>query len=100
MGLLNFFAKPVPMLARLPSGCFTVDRTGKIVSSTLPQAFPAALMQDIATHVLDTFREAQAAHLAFGELVVHFASLKLVARELHGGAIVFLTPQAGGTTPH
>lgn len=93
MGFLNLFAKPVATLTRLPSGCFTVDRDGHIVTSTLPQSFPVALANEIATQVLVTFREAQAAHLALSELVIHYASLKITAREMRGGAIVFLTPQ-------
>ena len=84
----------------LPSGCFTVDRSGKVVASTLPQSFPAALTLEIAGHVLATFRDALAAQLPLSELVVHYASLKIIARELRGGAIVFLTPQTAGPTPN
>ena len=93
MGFLNFKSKPAAALMRLPSGCFTVDRAGKVVTSTLPQSFPGPLTQEIAGHVLATFRDAQAAQLPLSELIVHYASLKLIARELRGGAIVFLTPQ-------
>jgi len=32
------------------------------------------------------------------ELIIQYSSLKIVARELRGGAIVFLTPQALATT--
>ena len=31
MGFLNFKPKPAAALMRLPSGCFTVDRSGKVV---------------------------------------------------------------------
>ncbi|HTI98721.1 MAG TPA: hypothetical protein VL527_07435 [Dongiaceae bacterium] len=93
MGLLNLFPKAPGNLTRLPSGCFTVDRTGEVVASTLPQSFSAELVGEIATQVLATFRDAQAAHLPLTELVVRYASLKITARELRGGAIVFLTPQ-------
>jgi hypothetical protein len=93
MGFLNFKSKPAATLMRLPSGCFTVDRAGQIVTSTLPQHFPAALAQEIAAHVLAAFREAQAAQLPLSELIIRFASLKITAREMRGGAIVFLTPR-------
>jgi hypothetical protein len=93
MGILNLFAKPLATLTRLPSGCITVDRTGHIVACTLPQSFPAGLANEIATQVLATFREAQAAQLPLSEVIVHYASLKITAREMRGGAIVFLTPQ-------
>lgn len=93
MGFLNIFSKSAATLTRLPSGCFTADRSGKIITSTLPQSFSTMLAQDIATQVLAAFREAQAAQLPLTELVIHYASLKITAREMRGGAIVFLTPQ-------
>ena len=93
MGFLSMFTKPAPTLTRLPSGCFTVDRAGKVVISTLPQAFSSELTREVAGLVLQSFRDAQKAQLPLSELVVHYASLKIVAREMRGGAIVFLTPQ-------
>ena len=93
MGFLKIFGKPVPAPSRLPSGSFTVDRDGDILVSTLPQSFPTTVMREIGRHVLQTFREAQAAQLPLSELIVHYASLKLTARDLRGGAIVFLAPQ-------
>ena len=94
MGLLSFFSKPVDttMLMRLPAGSFTVDKTGRVLVSTLPSVFPEKLVSDIATQVQDTFREAQAAQLPLNELVIHFPTLKIVARELRGGALIFLVP--------
>jgi hypothetical protein len=93
MGILNLFAKPPALLLPLPRGSFTVDREGRLIASTLPQAFPAELAKDIALEVLAVFRNAKTAHLTLNELVVRFANLKLTARELRGGAIVFLLPQ-------
>lgn len=93
MGLLDFFSKPTkPTLMRLPAGSFTVDRTGRKLVSTLPSSFPEELVNDIATQVQTTFREAQEAQLPLSELVIHFPSLKIIARELRGGALVFLVP--------
>jgi hypothetical protein len=97
MGFLKFKSKPAANLLRLPAGCFTVDSAGKIVASTLPQNFPAPLVNEIAAHVLATFRDAAAAQLPLTEIVVRFASLKLTAREMRGGAIVFLAPQTLAT---
>jgi hypothetical protein len=93
MGFLKFFSKPASAPAPLPSGSFTVDRDGDVLVSTLPQAFSEALTREIGCHVLQTFRAAQAARLPLSELVVHYASLKLTARDLRGGAIVFLAPR-------
>ena len=94
MGLLSFFAKPAPALLRLPSGSFTVDREGVVLSSTLPSSFPAGLVKDIAQQVRAAFGEAAQAQLPLAELVINYPSLKITARELRGGAMVFLSPKA------
>jgi hypothetical protein len=93
MGLLNFFSKPAPELIGLPSGCFTVDRSGNVVTATLPTSFPRALVAEIGRHVLSAFRESQAAQIPLSELVIYYPSLKITARDLHGGTIVYLAPQ-------
>ncbi|MGD0260282.1 MAG: hypothetical protein ABSD29_10720 [Verrucomicrobiota bacterium] len=94
MGLLNLFAKSAPTLLRLPSGSFTVDRGGCVLMGTLPSSFPSDLVQDIARQVRAAFGEAAAAQLPLAELTIHYPSLKITARELRGGAIVFLSPKA------
>ena len=93
MGLLNMFDKPAPTLLRLPSGSFTVDRDGNILVSTLSSSFPADLVVLIAQTVLSVFREAAESQLTVSEVVVSYPSLKITARELRGGAIVFLVPR-------
>jgi hypothetical protein len=93
MGLLNLFARPAAKLNPLPSGSFTVDREGRILISTVSQAFPEEFISDIASLVLTAFRTAQQAKLPLSELNFRYASLKITARELRGGAIVFLAPQ-------
>ncbi len=94
MGLLSFFAKPAPTLLRLPSGSFSVDREGNVLTSTLPSSFPAGLVKDIAQQVRAAFGEAAKAQLPLTELILNYPSLKISARELRGGAIVFLSPKA------
>ena len=94
MGLLNFLSKAPPSLLRLPTGSFTVDREGSVLVGTLPSHFPATLVKDIGDQVLAAFRDAAAAQLPLTELNTHYPSLKITARELRGGAIVFLTPKA------
>ncbi len=93
MGLLTLFAKPAPTLLRLPTGSFTVDRQGFVLVGTLPSIFPAQLVRDIGQQVLITFLEAQSAQLPLAELIINYPSLKITARELRGGAIVFLSPR-------
>lgn len=97
MGILNLFSQKSDKdsgLLRLPSGSFTVDRTGKIVTSTLPRTFPEAQVKEIAELVLAAFRGAQDLQLPLTDLAVHYAALKLTAHEMRGGAIIFLAPRS------
>lgn len=94
MGLLTLFSKqPAPTVLRLPSGSFTVDRDGRVLTGTLPSSFPAELVGRIARNVRAAFSEAAAAQLPLAELVIHYPSFKISARELRGGAIVYLSPK-------
>jgi hypothetical protein len=94
MGLLNLFAKPAPSLLRLPSGSFTVDRQGSILASTLPSSFPQELMEAIAGQVMDAFSGAAEAQLLRNQIQITYASLTINARELRGGAIIFLAAKS------
>ncbi len=81
-------------LTRLPSGAFAMDRNGKVIVSTLPQNFPDAQMREIGERVLAFFRGAQQAQLPLHELNVYYPSLRVTARNLRGGALIFLLPQS------
>ena len=70
MGFLNLFSKPAPTLLRLPSGSFTVDRNGEVITRTLPSSFPQDLVQALAAQVLSAFRDAAAVQLPLAELVI------------------------------
>ena len=95
MRFLNFFSKSSKsLLVTLPAGSFTLDSAGHILTSTLPQAFPADLLKDIGDKVLGSFRDAREARMPLSELIISYAALKLLARELRGGAIIFIMPQA------
>ena len=94
MGFLSrlFKAKRVN-LVQLPAGSFTVDKAGAIMTSTLPQAFPSAHLRVIGDQVLAAFRGAERAQMPMTEIIIHYSALKILARELRGGAMVFLMPQ-------
>jgi hypothetical protein len=97
MGLLKFFSpKAASTLVKLPSGSFTVDREGDVIIGTLPSSFPAALIKAISVQVLNVFRDAEKAQLVLSEIVIHYPILKVTARELRGGAIIFLAPKGSG----
>ena len=99
MGILNLFSKSAALLQPLPRGSFTVDKEGRVLASTLPQAFPEEFAEDIGVKVVDAFRAAQSARISLHELIVRYANLKLTARELRGGAIIFLVPQTFSSRP-
>src|SRR5271165_956232 len=92
MGLLSLFSKPSPAVQVLPSGALAVDRNSHILASTVSSACSAELLQQIGEQVLDLFRKARNAQLPLSELTLHFSSLKITARELRGGAIIFIAP--------
>ncbi|HEV2207791.1 MAG TPA: hypothetical protein VG167_03400 [Verrucomicrobiae bacterium] len=93
MGLLNLFSKPSASVQRLPRGSLTIDRKGQVVATTVPSAFPAEVVQEVGAQVLRLFEEARRAQMPLAELNLHFASLQITARELRGGAVIFLKPK-------
>ncbi len=94
MGLLSkLFKSSAPELPRIPGGSFTLDAKGNLVSSTVPTWFPPSHLHDIGHNIVAIFRDAQQAQLQLSELIVHYGALKLTARELRGGAIIFLSPK-------
>ena len=78
---------------RLSSGSFTVDSTGNVVASTLPGTFPAEHVNAIAQAIVTTFQNAQKAQIPLSEVIISYAAMKISARELRGGAIIFLAPK-------
>lgn len=98
MGLLTLFSKSRPSVHRLPSGSITVDRQGNVVSATVSSTYPATLVQNITREVLALFREARDKQIPLAELNLHFASLQITAREMRGGAIIFLSPKTASFT--
>jgi hypothetical protein len=100
MGILNLRSRPESGLdtglMRLPSGSFTLDPSGRVVASTLPRSFPAHLLQQVSESIMSTFETARDAHIPLTELIVDFPAFKVTARELRGGAIIFLAPRALG----
>ncbi len=90
---------PKPELKRLATGTFTIDPAGRIVSSTVPSRVPGAQMREIGRQVLAIFEGARKANLQFSELVVQYAAFKITARQMRGGAIIFLSPRALQSVP-
>ena len=95
MGLLDIFSKPkeAPKIEVLPKGSFTVDRTGKVVASTLPTSFPEDDANEIGKLVLNAFQSAKTVKLSMTALAVNYGAWKITAREQRGGAMIFLAPR-------
>jgi len=104
MGFLRKFFRTRAAVQQLPTGSLTVDRNGHVVTTTVSSSYPQPLLREIGHEVLTLFREARAAEMPMAEVSLHFASLRITARELRGGAIIFLFPQAAfsptTTAPH
>jgi len=95
MGLLKKIFGGRANVQELPMGSVTVNARGEVVTTTVSSAYSRSLLANVAREVLVIFREAREAQLPLAEVSIHFASLRITARELRGGAIIFLFPQTG-----
>ena len=94
MGFLKWFSGGSrAAVHKLPAGSFTVDRHGKVATGTIGSGCPASLLKEIAGEVLSVFHEARAAQMPLAEVSLDFAGLQISAREMQGGAIIFLSPK-------
>ncbi len=93
MGLLKKLFRRQAAVQDLPSGSVTVDRNGNTITSTISSSYPTPLLRQITKDVLRIFTEARDAQSPLAEINIHFASLRVTARELRGGAIIYLFPQ-------
>jgi hypothetical protein len=90
---MNRFKSRTMSPARFPRGSYTLSPSGGIVVSTLPGSFPRERMEAIGKVVLSALASARELGTPFTELAADFAGLEIRARDLAGGAIVFITPQ-------
>ncbi len=74
-------------------GSFTVTKTGSVLVSTLPLNFPLEKMEAIGRLVVFALASAAELGTPLVELAAHYAGLEIRARDLAGGAIVYLNPQ-------
>lgn len=100
MGFLTSWFRSAKPLLKLHSGSFSMDRTGRILASTLPSSFPTTLVEAIGKSVVLTFEEARAAQLPLEQLIINYPVLKITAREMRGGAMVFLSTQNLSDSTH
>jgi hypothetical protein len=90
----HFFIKPAkPRLVELPSGSFMINRKGDVTTSTLPRSFKPEQAQAIGQRFLAAFRHAEELELQFTEFAIDFDNMRLVGRNMRGGALIFVVPQ-------
>ena len=90
MGFLKKIFGGRAAVQQLPSG---TNQRGEVVSTTVSTAYPQPLLREIGRAVLLLFQEAREAQMPLAEVSLHYGSLRVTARELRGGAIIFLFPQ-------
>jgi hypothetical protein len=93
MGFLSKFFSSKPTVRSLPSGSITVSRAGEILASTVSSSYPQPMLVEIGKEVVREFQDARQAQLSLSEISLHFGSLRITAREIQGGAVIFLTPR-------
>jgi hypothetical protein len=93
MGFLKKMFRSKAAVSQLPSGSLTVNRDGKLITATVSSTYPIELQRAIGNMALELLRDAHTAQMPVAEITINFASLRLTARELRGGAIVFMFPQ-------
>lgn len=101
MGILEKVFNPEAGVQQLPTGSLTVDRNGEIITFTVSSSYPRELLHEIGRQMSQLFREARMLQIPLGEINVYYTSLRVTARELRGGAVIFLYPQTALTpTPN
>ena len=100
MGILNLFSKQAATtpLETAPSGTVVVNRAGTVVGSTLPSSIPRALVEKIGKTAISVLTAGRKINAPFADLAVRFSGMTLTVRELRGGALIFLRPDAPPTS--
>ena len=70
-----------------------MDRDGKVVTSTISSAVAGETLEQISAQVLQTFRDAKLAEMNMTEFSITMGAMNIKARELRGGAIIFVSPR-------
>ena len=92
MGLLNLSKTGAALVAACRPAAFTVDRDGAVAHQHAALRFPPALVESSPGGCWPPFA-ARRGPIAPGRTHIAYPSLKITAREMRGGAIIFLSPQ-------
>lgn len=80
-------------------GSFTMDLDGNVIFSTLASTVSERVKEQIGRAVLAAFGAAAESKVRVTEFTVQYAALRITAREMRGGVLVFVTP-CGGAKKH
>ena len=77
---------------KLGSGCFTIDKNGRIIMSTLTHNFPLPLAKEVARQALNLIQSAQGVQMPINTLTARYKKLTICVHPLMTGAIIYVTP--------
>ena len=80
MGFLKKLFGGLAAVQQLPTGTITVDRRGRIITSTVSSAYPKDLLHGVGRDVIRLFHEARAAQMPLAEVALPFGSLRITER--------------------
>ena len=96
MGFLKKIFGSRATIQQLPAGSITVDRQGRIVTSTVSSSFPRMLLQAVGQDVMELFQQARTAQTPLSEISLHYSSLRTLDLwryvDADGGGAVRLKP--------
>lgn len=93
MGFLDVFKSKASAAPSLPSGSFTVDRDGVILSSTVSSAVSEENLRQIAAVSLKILAEAREKGLPMSDLTFRFGAMNIRAVDIRMGALIYLNPK-------
>lgn len=103
MGILNsIYARHNPLSSRqehLMRGSFAVDREGELVVCTLGYGCSRPALDQIGRTVLDAFAHAREVNQPLAVVTTIQSGFKITAREMRGGALVFMRPETPSQFP-
>ncbi len=95
MGILSLFSRQKTSVvpSQLPKGSLTVDSQGRVLTTTLPQSFPREELRHISGVVISALARARESQLILNEMRIEYPSLRITARAMREGAIIFVEPK-------
>lgn len=77
----------------IPQGAFTYDSEGRILVGTLPIAWLESFGPALVKAFRRSFASAEEKGFPLHEIALHYGGARITAKDLRGGAIVFVSPK-------